>query len=71
MAAGRLVIEREYEPPPAEELGAMLTAVYERIFDAALLERLTGSLSQSTIQPSETDEKGARGESCTVSPSVN
>ena len=49
--AARLVIVRHYEPPPTEERAALLARVYDRLFDAATLERLTQQPPKSTIVP--------------------
>jgi hypothetical protein len=64
--AGHLVIVRHYEPPAPEEAAELLHCVYERLFDAALLERLTRSPGESTIQVSEREEKGEKDEGCAV-----
>jgi hypothetical protein len=61
-----LVIVRHYEPEPPEETAALLSRVYDRLFSADVLERLTRPSAESTIQPNEKDEKGAKDESCTL-----
>ena len=60
--AAKLVIVRHYEPPPAEERAALLARVYDRLFDAATLERLTRRRPKCTIAPGDSG-KGASYES--------
>ena len=62
MAAGQLVIVRHYEPPTPEEASELMRRVYDRLFDADLLERLTPEGAPSTIAPGE-NGKGAKNES--------
>jgi hypothetical protein len=62
MAESRLVIVRHYEPLEPEERAEMLGAVYDRLFDAATLERLTKPQRKSTIFPAS-NGKGAGNES--------
>jgi hypothetical protein len=63
--ASQLVIVRHYEPLPPEEAEELLHRVYDRLFDAALLERLTRPGAESTIPPGE-NGKGASDESSKV-----
>ena len=49
MAVGKLVIVRHYEPASPEEAAEMMCRVYDRLFDADLLERLTRAQAESTI----------------------
>lgn len=65
MMAEQLVIVRHYEPPAPEETAELLRRVYDRLFDAAPLERLTRAPAESTILPDE-DGEGVSHESCTL-----
>ena len=49
MKIEKLVIVRHYEPPVGGEAAELLRRVYDCLFDAALLERLTRSSPKSTI----------------------
>jgi hypothetical protein len=60
-----LVIVRHYEPEPPEETAALLSRVYDRLFSADVLERLTRPQRESTISPRD-NGKGARYESGTT-----
>ena len=50
---GQLAIVRHFEPPPPHESAELLRRVYERVFDAALLERLTPGAKEPTIELGE------------------
>ena len=63
--AWQLVIVRHYEPPAPEEAAEILHRVYDHLFDAALLERLTRPRAESTIK-SGGNGKGANRESGTL-----
>ena len=57
-----LVIVRHYEPPPPDEAEELLSRVYDRLFTADVLERLTRSQRKSTISPGD-NGKGAHNAS--------
>ena len=50
---GQLTIVRHFEPPPPQDTAELLRSVYERVFDAALLTRLTLGGEEPTIKPGE------------------